>query len=147
MIKPYAISGIVLAILGAGLALFFYNFFRSIPLIGLCLSAVIIGLTSISLSFMKNFISSGNEKIYQTRNIRALVVLCGVIIVIDILLALSAQTDLAIYFLLNAISFFTFVLYLGTTQRIPISLGIESFAIFLGFLFVLTLKIIPIFTT
>ena len=105
MTKPYMFSGIALAIIGFILAPVSYFIIKSVFVTSIGISILILGPTCIGLAYTEMRNTGVKGIIVRIQNI-LLISLALTFSVIDILLALSNQHDITVYFILNAIVYF-----------------------------------------
>jgi hypothetical protein len=140
MIILYAILGILLFCIGTALALVFYFLLPSIPLTATGIYAVILGLTSIFLAFT---IPENNSEIRSSKpfSLPLLSQALGLAIV-NLVLILLNQNDLAIYFIFNSIVYIVITLFFTALYNKNIgALNKMSAIIFVGFLVIMSFKV------
>jgi hypothetical protein len=146
--NPYRLMGVVLLIAGSILAATFYLFATSVPLTGIGLSVLTLGLTFI---FLANGRPNPSDQAYQillkTYN-RIFVWLTVGFGVIDIVLAVSGQNNVVNYFIGNAIGYFVItLLFVDLSPRAKTSLNSMNAIIFTVFLVAIAFRVISIVNT
>ena len=167
MVNPYRLLGIVLVILGIILAVLYYwalysltevgiIFIGSVPLAAVGLSTIILGLTCIFLANARLDIrtrtnspqqetGTENKGIVTGTYIKILLSLAISFSLVDIVLALSGQYDIANYFVGNAIAYFVVtLLFVDFIPRANRSVNAINAIIFIGFLIVTAFKVVDI---
>jgi hypothetical protein len=137
----YRYFGIFLTAAGAGLILLAYFTLRSVPLTALGLSEIFLGITSVMLLKTIPLMLPPARKTLPGLLISFAIVLHT----IDAVLALLGQNDFSYYYSANAMAYLTIVLiYLSINPSAKSSLYPVSAFIVLGFLGVISIKIVEI---
>ncbi len=149
MTKSYGILGIFLTLIGLGALAANYFFYpslqsqvASVPLTAVSLLAVILGLTSIFLAISK----PSPDRNQPTRSVGVpLLILTLMLAIINAILILLKQNDIAIYFILDSIAYIVITLfYTSLNHRSVSALNRMSAIIFVGFITIMVFKIMVI---
>jgi hypothetical protein len=144
MLKHYMCLGIVLLVIGFSLASVSYFVIASVSLTAIGLSIILLGLTSITTTLTRQTIPMESKRINISTKL-LLISLAVIFGIIDIVLMLFYQEDLAIYFVINAIAYFiTIWFYSALNPKLRNSLTFVSAIIFSIFLLIIAFKIINI---
>lgn len=139
MVKLNRTIGIILTIIGLLSGVFFYYYVHSVTATAVSLFALMLGLTGIFI-----FFSPGLNHPFQKERLQYIpfISIAFSLAIINIILIIFNQTDMAIYFVADSIIFILNTLYFSTRNYKTVgALNKMSAIIFIGFLAVIALKI------
>jgi hypothetical protein len=134
----YRSVGIGLLAAGIILGLFFYNTTNSITGSMVGISTVILGLTCVGVAIKKPL------AIHEVRNRNLVIlILTAVFSIIDFILISEGNSDIGVYFILNAIAYLIIILfYINLNSGSRAVFNFINMVIMAGFLAVLAIRII-----
>lgn len=136
------VAGILLMIIGAGLAAAVYFFNELISLVGISIAMIILGFSGIVLSNGGSRVSSDVYQLNKTKThffIALALVLCAV----NVLVVFLSSNNLEIYFVVDAISFLIISLaFVNLDRRSKVGLNIIGAILFVTFIAIIVFKII-----
>ena len=146
MRKLYMLLGIIMVIIGfLILSLYYYFVISSVLVAAFGLSAIVLGYTSISLTFTRPHISPETEGIFLRINNTLLISLTAEFVIINILLTFFKQHDLIIYLIIGVIVYLITVwFYVALNPELRNALTAVCAAVFAEFLIIITIRIIDI---